>query len=372
MSDEEKSLRDDLEAAFAEVDAPAEQPAPEPATVEAAEPETPAPVSEEKQTDDRPRDAQGKFVKQDDKPAEAAPAQAQPAEQPQEAAQEPVAAANAEPTPESMSGAKPPPSFSVAAKQAWASVPETVRNEIAKRETEIADGFKKFRDYKGLDEHIQFARRNGQELPQVIDNYIAAERMLQQDFVGGVRSLAQMYGVDVNQLAGALGGQPAPQPAQNGHDPQPAPQIDLSPVTSKISQLEQQIGQFQQQQENSTVQEAESIIRQFANDPKNVYFDNVQIEMGKLMKAGMADTIEQAYELACWNHPEIRSELIEKQSTERANEARQKEQEAASKARQAAQGLSSDIEAGSTPSPGSNGSLRDQLASAFDEAEGRI
>lgn len=240
----------------------------------------------------------------------------------------------------------PPPGWSVASKAAWNDLPAAVKADIAKRETEVSDGF---RQYQGLGELKPYAEaylRNGQTIKQAFDGYLNIERGLQTNFVGGVEHICQGFNVDPVRLAHAIlqkHGQGAPQGEQ-----QP------DPIRSALSPLERQIAELKQErdQERRTAQEqiqSESLaaIQAFAADPKHLYFENVKPMMGHLMSTGQAASMEDAYEKAIWATPEIRQLLLKQQQTEAAsqNQAAQR-QAAATQARQSARSLTG------APTPG--------------------
>jgi hypothetical protein len=102
----------------------------------------------------------------------------------------------------------------------------------------------------------------------------------------------------------------------------------------------------------------------FFQDPQYPFAENVRSAMSVLIKAGEADTLQEAYERAVWANPETRSLLIKQQREEeearRAAEAR----EAASRARQAGKSISgSPLPGGaSTPTPKADMDLHEHLA----------
>ena len=63
----------------------------------------------------------------------------------------------------------------------------------------------------------------------------------------------------------------------------------------------------EREQMNSQIAQIEA----FKMDPKNRFFENVRQDMAKLFQTGKADTLQEAYDAACWLNPDIRAILIE-------------------------------------------------------------
>jgi hypothetical protein len=86
--------------------------------------------------------------------------------------------------------------------------------------------------------------------------------------------------------------------------------------------------------------------------------------MAKLLQTEAATTLKDAYDQACWAHPEIRQLLLKEQTATRQQDAQRK----ASEARRAAGSLNpgSPIPGASTGSGSNNRTLRDELLAAYD------
>ena len=317
--DESNDLRSAIEAAWDEASQ-------EPAAQEAAAIDN-AQVPELDDKPERVRDEQGRFTKAeqdaadakalDAKPAvEAKPAEPQAPTQP-EAEEQKTATATA-----------PPPGWSIAAKAEFDKLPPAVREAVAKRETEINQGFAKLTEYKGLDPYVEMAKRSGTTITQALEGYTRAEQVLATDFVNGVRDLCRYYNFNPAQLAQELG------LATPGNQP-PAQNDPISPVFQKVSALEQRLAQYEQQREMEEQQAVNGTLQQFASDPANRYFENVKMDMGRFIQAGMATDLKDAYDKACWANPEIRALQIR----EAQQPAIQQRAQAVSQARQASKSI---------------------------------
>lgn len=303
-------LRSMLSNAFDEASA---DPAPAAAPAEGQTPqaaETPA------EAQARARDEAGRFTKAPavtDKPEAAAafdPQAPKDGQQPADPAQQAAAAP-----------VGPPPGWSVAAKAAFETLPPAVKEAVAKRETEINQGFAKLAEYKGLDPWVEMARDNGQDLPTVLKAYTEAENLLERDFLGGINFLCQRYGIDPRQMASAFLGGQAPQQGQQptGADPYVQKLTSLEQAVQQLMGTQQQReAEFERQQNEAVMTE----IERFAADPKNKFFENVRADMALLYQTGKANTLEDAYQQACWLNPEIRQLQINEQLTQKQEEAR--------------------------------------------------
>lgn len=156
--------------------------------------------------------------------------------------------------------------------------------------------------------------------------------------------LAREYGVDLGQA-------------------QAAPPMD--PQMQYLTQQLNELRQNQMQWHNSIQQQeqarAQAELSQFATAGKP-HFDAVRGDMADLLETGKAKTLEEAYEMAAWMRPEIRTSLIDQQRADAQRKAM--EQVQARKAQTASVSVkgSGPVSAGGQPV---NGSLRDIIAAQF-------
>lgn len=159
--------------------------------------------------------------------------------------------------------------------------------------------------------------------------------------------LAQDYGIDLNQL---------PQQAQV--DPQ------YASLQTELQQLKAMQHQWMLSQQQAQTQSVMSDIERFSAGKD--HFDAVREDMAALLQAGRAESLEQAYEMAIWARPDIRSSLLEQQMKESEQKRREDAQRAAAAAKSAA------VQVRGAPTGGpSNPPLADrraQIAAAFDRS----
>jgi hypothetical protein len=381
MTDDERfdpadELRRDIESAI-EGQGKGREPAPERSPDAPAGETTAQSVDQEPAAEDisgRQRDDKGRFVAKIE-PGEPEAA-AEPAEKPQDAKAE-SAALDAPKT-----DVRPPSGFSVATKAIWDTLPQSVRDDIAKREQEVDAGFKR---YAGLGKHAEEAERNGTTLQNAVNDYVAVETALRQNFVGGIEFICQRMGVDPRQVVQAMVIKYAPALAASGEARgAAAPADDRQQMIQEANQraqaelarinpdvMAQQVArQVADVLRNETQQrELNSQIAAFGADPNNKFFANLRQDMSKIVQAGKAETLQEAYDAACWLNPQIRAILINE-----ANGGRNKEAAAAaSKSRAAAKAV------GGAPTPGVNPdtsgkrrnlSLDEEIRAAIDAQSG--
>lgn len=348
-------MTDDLRAALS---AAFENPDPTPAaSADMPMDDAPPPVTDAQPTGPA-RAPDGKFTRPAEvdappppKPADAAPTQAAPAAAPQAQATAPVA---------------PPASWSPAAKAQWATLPDAIRAEIAKREVDFSRGIEqkalKVKEYEPLEQVLgprraALAAQYG-SVEGAIQQLFALSDYASQDPAGFLQYFAQSRGINLSQFA--------PAPTQQQGQP-------VDPTIQHLqAQLAQLTGHIQAQEQQRAAQQQQSLVQEverFSADPANKYFDNVQQHLLMLLPgiraanptAPPAELLKTAYDQAVWANPETRAAL-------QAEMAHQRQAEMAAKAaqkRQAAVSISGSPVAGASHATPGPSNLRAQLEEAF-------
>jgi hypothetical protein len=248
----------------------------------------------------RARDEQGRFARKEEV--------AKPPEQAQPVVASPVAPA--EPPTETI---PPPHSATAAVKAAWDSYPLEIRKELVRIEQEAQKGKTEWqsRGEKLNRFEALFAPHREKFAVQGLDEFSAitallnAQTYLERDPNGAIAYLARQFGA--NPLSGRQ--DPGQQQFQ-----QPQPQLDphILTLSQQVQSLQQTLAQQQQARETEEFGKVQSDVEVFRKD--NLYFDNVKLTMGKLIQAGEATGLQDAYDKACWANPEIRALLIAAQA----------------------------------------------------------
>lgn len=258
---------------------------------------------------DRLRNERGQFAKADDT------AVAEPANTVSDA--DPAQVTPVQPSP----AVEAPKSWSAEAKAEWSKLSPALQQAVLKREGEINDGGARWSEEKRRYEEVltplrAAAQRSGVDERTGLNQLLAANDFLERDPRSAIQWLAQAYGVDLSK------------PADN---PSPKPPADPMVVQlhQKVSTLESSLAERQRQ-------DTEAQINAFRSASGHEHFDAVKQTMGRLILAGEASDMQDAYDKAVWAVPTIRSQLIAAQTASEAAAKQAREKEAAEKARRGA------------------------------------
>jgi len=274
-----------------------------------------------------------------------------------EAVKEPEAAPNAEAAPEAVKAA-PPPSFSIKTKAEWERLPEHVRADIAKRESEMQTGLAALRDYKDLKPYADMAKSHNTTIKDYIDRTIRVENLLNKDIGAGLAHIAQNYGLDQKQAAtlfanlaqkfGApVSGQPSGQPQQEADPLAELMKPMLEPIMSQLSELRTYQTTRTEADRNAHLQSVGEVVEAFASDPANKFYPDLEGQIVQLLENGMVQRtgdltadLKTAYDMAARMNPAVHEALIEQRLTEQDEAKRKAEQDKVAKAKAASRSIS--------------------------------
>ena len=280
-------LRSVLEGAFEAAEAPA---------TDAVEPD-------EGSASERVRDEHGRFAKKDEPEPEATEA---PAEVVEEVAEE---------KPPEVPQKRPPSSWKKDAQAAWETLPEHVKDDVLRRETDFHRGIEQYKV------HAQRALAYEQALAPYQDTLkalnvapeVAIGALFKADSIlrNGLphekaayfAQLAQEYGVPLDGIEQA----PPVDPAYRA-------------LLNEVRQLRQSEQQREQERQRAEMEQLNSTISKFAEGKE--HFESVRDDMAALLQAGRASDLEQAYDMAIWARPDLRSGLLQQQTRAAEEKAR--------------------------------------------------
>lgn len=299
-----------------------------------------------------------------------------------------VQATKSEPVKPAQTAAAAPSSLSKETRAIWDSLPDAVKNDIIKRETDTQRGVEQLKHrYQPLDEALApyrpLLQQVGKTEAQAIRQLFAWHDALSgPNKAQAFRELARSHGFDLSTLAAGQSGQQQLDPNDPRVYYQQALHGTVSPLDQRLSALEQQLVRQQQ----ATI---EGDIGAFSKDKP--YFDRVRYAMGQMMLSGYANSLEDAYNKAIWADAEVRAEMSAAETAKREAEAKaaqeaaqakaaeaeeerkRKEREALEKARRAGtaspRGSSPEGSMTFKPPPGSK-SIRDSIAEARRQVQG--
>lgn len=264
----------------------------------------------------------------------------------------------------SESKSKAPQSWNAAERAHWEKIPAEVQAVITRREEEAHRGITK------LGQDASF----GQKLRDVISPYLPIIRAEGGDEAGAVKDLLQTAYVLrtanpeqkvqlFRQLAGQFGVDLSAA-AQGVREVDP----EVAALRQELTQVRGYLANTEQQQHQQVEASAQQMIDAFAADPKNEFYDEVKPLMGQLLVSGRAQTMQDAYEQACWATASVRSTLMQRQTaeaeTKRAAEAKAKA-DAKRRAGGSVNGSPTAPVAATASATSPNLSLRDELRANF-------
>lgn len=194
----------------------------------------------------------------------------------------------------------------VAAK--WATLPEDVRAEVQRRESDFHKGIAQYKEKAEFGSAIERAvapyaatlQTLGIAPDRAVQELMAADHRLRygspHDKHQYFAQLAQNYGIDLSQVS---------QATQNPIDPNYAAlQDELRRVRGMVES--QTIAEQKREQDALN-----SDILRFKSDPAHSHFETVKGHMAALLQAGQANGLADAYEQAVYANPATRQTLIQ-------------------------------------------------------------
>ncbi len=268
--------------------------------------EAPKPVETPEAKAERLRNPDGKFVSRE--PKEPSASTAEPADGTGQDGK-----ADARPS-EGRDYTKPPARFLPRAQENWANVPNTVKEEIHRLETETQREIETHRAgataWKELESFDQMAKQSGTTVKDALTNFVNINNLLRQNPVAGIERVLQSVGVTPQQYAQHVMGQQAQPQQPNGQAgaPRPSQQPDIGRIVQQqVSQALQPImQQFNEQKEQQTLSHVQNtIIAPFKNEQGHERYDELEEHIAKFLNSGMIPSnlserqkLEEAYWMA--------------------------------------------------------------------------
>ena len=265
-----------------------------------------------------------------------------------------------------------PTAWVSAAKAEWKNLPPAVKQAVVKRESDIARGVEQLKShYSEIDQALApFAaaiRQHNATPGAAIQRMFQWHQYLQRDPLRGFAELAQTYGLTLQQLADATGGQQQQQPQAGGIDQRYLQQL----VQQEVAPLHEAMTAQQQWVQQQQAAKTNEILSNWSRDKP--FYEDVRVLMARGIESGAvplkngAIDLDGAYAFACAAHPQIREQLY----TQRAAAERKAATDRANQARRAGASLSptspgsNNFAGNKKPPPGK--SVRDLLHDSIDE-----
>lgn len=259
-------------------------------------------------------------------------------------------------------GERPPASWRPDVREHWGQLPESVRGEIARRETEVQRTLQETAEARKTAEAVMrtiapyeaFIRAENSSPLQAIDNLMSTAARLR---TGTAPELAQMVAGIVKQfgvgrfgnnfieiLDSALAGR-APQGGTQNAALDEVLNQKLAPLQGMLNQFQQAQLAQQNQMRQSAQTEVEDFLSkaEFGNDVRDQMADLIEIANRK----GQALSLVEAYKKACLMNDSVRSVMAQRIKAQGA----QQNTKAAQKAKAAAVSVSGGAPVGALQSP---------------------
>lgn len=227
---------------------------------------------------------------------------------------------------------KAPVAWKPEVREHWAKLPDSVKAEVVRRETEIQRNLKDSAEARQYAEAISktfqpyeaYIKAEGATPLQVIDNLMGTAVRLRTatgpELANLMAGMVQQFGTGrfggqfIDMLDSALAGV-APQDSQQNQLNQ-AIQQQLAPVQQFMHQFQQ----AQQAQQYEVASRAQNEVEQFISQTE--FGEDVREDMADLMelasRRGQELTLADAYKQACMINPTVRSALMQRTKTKQA------------------------------------------------------
>lgn len=226
----------------------------------------------------------------------------------------------------------PPPGWSVKSKAEWEKLPQHIRDDVAKRELEVNNGFAVLREYKDLKPYADMAKNANTTLSKALENYVGIDNLLKSNPEAGFTRICHNLGMSQAQagqffagLAQRFGGVA---PAQNGQTDPLADVLNpfLQPLQRELTNLREQLSLREQANQTASQRALERAIETFSTDPANRYFPELAETISRLFETGLVQQtgdhlrdLRTAYDTAANMVPEVREALFNQRLEEQRN-----------------------------------------------------
>lgn len=186
--------------------------------------------------------------------------------------------------------AAPPSRFSADAKAAWAAAPEAIKGEVHRAIRELESGIQqKDAMLEPLKPYFDLAKQHNTTVDAALGNYVRLEQLIIKDPRAGLEALAQNLGTNLQNLFALAG---AGKPGQ----PQTQTAPEVAQLRQQVADLQTELQGIRQQNEQQVQTAIMKEVDAFATSHPR--FDELAVEIKKMIETGYADTLEDAYNRA--------------------------------------------------------------------------
>lgn len=262
-----------------------------------------------------------------------------------------------------------PDTWRPAAKEKWAAVDPVVRQEIQKREGDIAkyvaETSQSVQVAKGFEKIIepfaplfnQYGVNPWEHIPKLLHAHATMLFGKPEVKVQMFRQLAMDAGIDLGKMQ-------AGEPVQNDQSLEM-----IRGLQREIASLKQGVTGVTTTVQEARATELEGSVLAFAQDEKHPYFWEVTDEIQHFINTKSAHTLDEAYQLAIMANPLTKAKVIKEEVAKATANSNQLAAARAVKAKKAAAGTVKSSGRGRAASP--TGSIDDTLKAALSEINSR-
>lgn len=205
-------------------------------------------------------------------------------------------------TEESIAPTGAPKTWRKEALAAWETLPQIVKDEVAKREEDMFKGIETYKQGAQIGDnfrniitpHMDHLQRAGVNVYEEINGLLEYGKIMRFGTQGErmqlLSTIAQEYNIDLLDLAESTPALPYIDPA-------------VKALQTEINALKSGRQQEETQRSLQVRQENQAKIDAFASDPKHEHFSILEPEMSAFISTGVCKTLDEAYEKALWANP---------------------------------------------------------------------
>ena len=226
---------------------------------------------------------------------------------------------------------KPPVGLSLEAREVWNDVPDAVKADIARRERDYEAGIEKHRVAtqrvsamdRSLQPYQQYLQMNGgagEALQGLLQTGSSLQMGSPTQKAQVVANLIKQFGVDIKSLDSMLVGEAPTAESQQQNQMEQMLNQRLGPMQQQLEGYQQREQQQQQQAQGQVAQEVSNF------GANNEFYNDVRADMADLLDMASNRqremSMQEAYNLACANHPQISKIMSGRSSQQSVNQKR--------------------------------------------------
>tara|TARA_R110000744_G_scaffold380361_1_gene500922 strand:- start:7384 stop:8409 length:1026 start_codon:yes stop_codon:yes gene_type:complete len=233
---------------------------------------------------------------------------------------------------ESEESSKPPVGLSLESREVWANVPDAVKADIVKREQDYEKGIVQYSQQakradamdKSLQPFQQYFQMNGgagQSIQGLLQTGSTLQMGTPTQKAQVVASIIKQFGVDIQSLDSMLVNEAPSAESQQQSQMEQMINQRLGPMQEQLQGYQQREQWEQQQAQGHVAQEVSNFgaSNEFYNDVRGDMADLMDMAANRNREMGM----QEAYNLACANHPQISKIMSGRSSQQSVNQKRQ-------------------------------------------------